>query len=1666
MINIEYNKIIQDTSSFQLVRTNPKLTSNVKLTVDTADNMWLDSFEVSSELANDIYKRFPIDTTIDHSTNVYNFYDDGNTPPEIAFFATPDVDLTKTSNDFKNQYDFAHYFSGARYFPSKQYEEKLSYFAPLYIKKDLPDYFIVMKIDDPINYKIDASKDKYPFDKEDYLVDMFKKASTIKTFDLSEGSKVGAYLRKYISDINFPVSPLNVNFENDSYTDFNGILLDSGAFGTRSEILDDFYSESSPLKYFEKFVTGGFERNGIIYPNILNIEFIFDDDSSEIYDFNRYVGFYINKIELDKIQTDIDRVYENRSIWENTPRLRRNIKDYEDINVIQNNASGVEFPYEDTYLKMSEFKDTFLNKENFFMNYIDDKDGNLYTFKLGDSPIDEDTDSFGNELPTGKITLSNTEINLGKFFGPGRDFIQDEAFSTTIRGFSNSYLKILGELNNLDSIKIYHPSGTQSDLNGKFDELIATIGYALVPNSGDYYYFNDIDNVNGNDTFYFNATGTVNEIASAISGCLNNIRSRSYKLIDIEGGYLFIKASAAGDHDTKYGIEFYSDVALYDNIEIGQVTGSNLIGNLINFDGGSKESGNRLIMDADQLDKLNANLSSVLIRTVNGWSKIRKISNYVDTVSIGDTNVNDYFEKIAIILDLNEAPYISFNESIIKLMHTPSFGFISFLPIRDFDFDFYTSDYLNFPINDLYKFYYIPENTPLLKPGEFYQVFGNGVIEFNGMQYSSPDIFDNTTGSYQSYTIVSGNPVVSYPSVLSGNNEEYTNVPISDQNNEVKDFEGFFLLKDPSKVTTEETTDESFNRRGRYLNGIAQTEYDYYKENYNKEFALDSKMLPYITKWSLLNGKDSRSNPYRLNTELIFGFNNFSPSHDDTTQNPSNFTHEWYYLESAFDYTRTADTLKLNNSYFDKPLDMTRLLAEEDYFVNYFTYTPTFNSIEVGKTQTRYSIVSKNEAGEFQTFIKGFKTTFSDVISITDIGADGKPIANPNTNRFEDYKFSTILRVIKEDINDATKPPIDYKYIEHKDFKFILLIVDVYMGTSDNISPYWLDDTIQNTDVYPIVDRTNFLDPLPAPYGSTLSYNSINGDYRINISTDIITGLDISDITYSLLYSLKHKKYNTELNRFSNIKLSSKLDLSFAGTFLGVTTDIERLNNPNIPNYPSSLSDEITTISESSFIMPTWVTANVQYFIDKLITTPTPLNINGISSISNNKISLTAAPNNILIDDSNAYASNIPTLIPTIIYSDQYVFKSMVSGENYYEKVIEKLSFARFKEYVNELNPFIEYESYYLDSLGVPTLENEPKYYVNIPDNEVVIKKSGIGAFPDDNKPSNFSFTETIGYNYLTSKLTNYYEINRYIGGYEPIFTDVMFYNSNYTFTQNNINPIELGNIKFNINVNTFGTILNFNHLKISNTKILDLEASDSYEPVYELINEIAIDKKPYFLFDSNWEFGFHHRYVNKTTSRPVAGTLRVEEDDSFIGKLITLPGIIELENFKVVELSETQLLDNVNLNNIEIVSKETSTEVIGYININNVLTRYLIDSGIAQKFDEYLVNEEQYLGAYENIEDYVKQYISSNIIKLYELIDINFYTKTDKKLVSSLQTPANSNNIDFISLTDKQRQEQGYAINKNLEINKYERLILRFNFKKKLKGGTLISPKIKIKFI
>ena len=143
---INYTQILEDRSSFQLVRTNPKLTGNVKFTVNGNDKMWLNSINANPELSKELYKKVAIDPTTSLPGNIFKFFNNGSTPNELIYEMNESFDSTKTSSDFKDQYDFSHYFSGAKYLVNTRYDEKITYFAPLYLKKDVPEYFVIFKV--------------------------------------------------------------------------------------------------------------------------------------------------------------------------------------------------------------------------------------------------------------------------------------------------------------------------------------------------------------------------------------------------------------------------------------------------------------------------------------------------------------------------------------------------------------------------------------------------------------------------------------------------------------------------------------------------------------------------------------------------------------------------------------------------------------------------------------------------------------------------------------------------------------------------------------------------------------------------------------------------------------------------------------------------------------------------------------------------------------------------------------------------------------------------------------------------------------------------------------------------------------------------------------------------------------------------------------------------------------------------------------------------------------------------------------------------------------------------------------------------------------------------------------------------------------------------------
>ncbi|CAB4158501.1 hypothetical protein UFOVP699_14 [uncultured Caudovirales phage] len=1854
---ILYNKLLTDDASFQLIRTNPKLTGNIKITINEDDQLWLESIKVNPELSKDSYSKFPIDITQAHPVNIYKFLKSGSTPNEIVFELKERVDTTKTSKNFKDQYDFSNYFSGIKYLASNKYSERLSYFAPLYLKRNLPNYFVVFKIKDPLNDTVDQIKQKFEESQSssDYLIELFKKASIVKTFDLSPNSKVGRYIRNYVENVNFPTSPLTAAFGEDEYTSWNGILISEGIFGSRGELLYDQYNESTPLKALEETITNGFSRNGVICPHILNLEFIFNDDSSNKYDINRYVGFYVNSIELAKLDIDLDRAYANRGIWENNERFRIQYFDTDDVILTQTNPNGVTAPYKNLGFNVSEFNSIFSDVNNLYFNYISDKDDNLYFPKienpysidygpdklitlsrLGDlvtasvaahgystndlivitsqdleysgefliTKIDDDTFSYTSsfstgspltstgsctkELSTGEFRFANESIDLGLFFGQSKvNFLQDLGQVSTLAGQSHIMIKIKSTLSDLDEFKIYHPSGSRVDTSGKYDLFTAVNTYPLAQNPGDAYSFIDYDNTVGYDTFYLNGSGYPNQIAQALATSINSARNRAFTAYSYDDR-VFIKLNAASDSDLQNRVLYYSPTNVYTTVEVGEVSESDLIANEIPFLGGSKESGNRLIIDSGHLEKIRQNFDSILVKCANGWSKIKKVSYYIDeineknqeTQATRTSAIESYDSKIVIILEKNETPSISYKEFVMRLKFRPSFGLLSFFPIKDLDFDFYQSTYNNFPEIDLYNYYFVPAEVKAFLPGKKYKV-ENGDITIKGVasstypykantllnsgdpggtyvlwnnpiqtnsvllnistetaslseidlflssiengqtvllqesgqpqnyqkwEISAPPItnvgyltlpvslmdsggigtigFANdlnldlvlspisdktvTAGSnfsinaVTSYSISTGSPLVTYYSDITVPGNSLT-VPILDENEELKDFAGFFILKDPEKVVPQDTSDE-YTFRTKYLNGLVNNEYDYYKENDSLDFALRSKIIPYITKWGIKSGRDSRNNPYRLNTELVFGRNNFSPDHADRTQNPINFTHEWFYIESKFNYVNDETLIKLNDYYFDTPLNETLLLTDPDYFINYFTYTPKITSPverEIGETQFRYSTLLLNKANQYDTFFKGFKVTFKDVTDPNVFGADGKPIAKDFTTRFDGYKFSCILKPVKEDINDSSQAPIKYRVIEHTDFKFVLVIIELSIGDLSEISDWWKE--VPTVSTISEINQSNISDPnYTLEFGTTLPFDTINGDYRIEFDGTI------SNLTHTLLYSLKNKKYNTKSDRFSNTKMASKLSLANEVDTLAGT--IQRLENSSIPNYPGILTDDLLVPTENTVVAIKDSNSGLDFFIDSVV-----------SLVPQKSNSITRAIEQFFFyDNTKQIGSTIPSasapyvslynIFPagaTALIDRYYSFKVITGGEKYFEKLLSKLSFASFKNYVNSLDPFIEYYSYSLNSNGQPVSSNTPNFYMEILDQSSIVKTSQVVPISTTEIPIQFSGIEKIGFDYEVTELSVGYELNRYKGEYEPIAKNVLACKSNFSFNKNAIKDLTLSNTKINGEFNNLFKIENFNHIKVADQLILELESDSTYTPRYPLLNEVAIGQNDYFLLRGNWDWGFHNKYLNKESFVPVSGALRVEEDDSFIGKVIALPEFIELENFNVILLAENEKLSDIDVSKIEIAAKETRDSLTGLINVNNVLTRYFIEDGISQKFNDFLVNSNEFIGNFNSIEEYVKEYIKLNILKLYEIESNEFYSKDSTSLVSNLQeAKANLNSIQFVFLNDQQRFIQGYDIIRSLQINNTDKLILKFTFNKKPGKGLLVSPKIKIKFI
>jgi hypothetical protein len=331
-------EIYDDRASFGVLKTNPKLTGNVKLTIDSNGSLWLNSIDASEELSDSKYKKFPVSSNTSYQRDLYYFLNEGKFPKSTLYtLYQKDTQYLNTKREYSEQYDnFYNY--GVEQLSSKFYDEDFTFLAPLWMRKTLPDFFVIFRLDHPLNplsYQDATNLDKFQ--------EFFKDARIIKTFDMRETSPLGTYIRKTVNDPRFQERPLEVSFDNDVQTTWAGIDYASGSITSKGEFLYDFWNSDNRILDFEETITGGYERNGLISTNLINLEFLFNDDEATPYSINRYFGFYVTENQLAEFELEPSVL---GAIPGQTPGPKVGT-DGEPFNLqpfVQTNANGIQLP--------------------------------------------------------------------------------------------------------------------------------------------------------------------------------------------------------------------------------------------------------------------------------------------------------------------------------------------------------------------------------------------------------------------------------------------------------------------------------------------------------------------------------------------------------------------------------------------------------------------------------------------------------------------------------------------------------------------------------------------------------------------------------------------------------------------------------------------------------------------------------------------------------------------------------------------------------------------------------------------------------------------------------------------------------------------------------------------------------------------------------------------------------------------------------------------------------------------------------------------------------------------------------------------------------------------------------------------------------------------------
>ena len=1641
--DLEKNYNLDDRSK-PLLRTNPKLSTNAKLVVNSQGKMYLESIEATKELASVEYKKYALNKDGQWSFDLHRFFKNTKTPADQIYQVKESYSNFAVQETFENQIEEDYHY-GTVYNYSKIHDEDFRMLAPIWLDKNIPNKFVVFRVKDPV-----GTLDFDTRSNLDNIKEVLKNSEIVTSFDLSRDSELGTYLRNHIQSESFPKTPITMNFDKTQRSSFNGIDLAKGGFTTKGEYLDnDFIRQDSTLIAANQLITDGFQRNNLACANLINMEFLFNDDSAGDYSVSRYFGLYVD---------DIDSGYGTLESA-NTGRLKfKSLNSY-----INNDGSSAIPPYK--LISETPTLGYASTSEEFYK--ISPKV--LYTPSDLEVNVEDSANKIAAEI---KLAQTGNSIDIKTDGKPGSDFVKvtlldvptvndgfaifpakeqtyrlkftrlipqaqlgQEGWKFTIinpadgallefgtiyvtnqgiQGVANYIQSKIAEEDPLTGDKLYPELYNNLKIEVESDRsiILAEKRATLKPLMPDFLPVTTVTNSIArieelqvaydidNNTFFaldglpaggfggvnFSNQGTIPQITSAIVKSINSV----------DNGFTALSYDGA-DH-------FYikTDVQGYRLLSAGIAIPNNNANQWISVDADNLDVDNLLRLDINEGSGNTINDSAIYY--FNGGNATGK-SVLVTLDSASDVNVGDFintksrgiYNKVIDIVDDIERLPLQYKKIVLEKPNTiesgevktyadnlVKLGLFSAYDIHDMNFDFY--DTANSELKELN-----------------YETAAN--IAYEPEQDDSNDI---------------------YP-FGAKDNTDYTLEP-------VKYFSGL------SDILLEEQAD-TFDE-----NEIT-SEFDRLQENYLKEYAIRSRVVPSINKWCLKDSLTVREQPYYLNANEAFGRSNFAPDLSADGRSRLGMTHEWFYINNLPSYfkqnqgTDTDPSYRLNDSFsyinFMDGFEITPAIFKDtnyDYFDRFFVTEgfetkgnnnyKTFVKTDRQKKYTR--VDGGNNTAFASTIFKGLKFTFKKRKEFT----AASPVDFIKTSEFNGYRFSTLLNVKTAQESNG----VEYEVIQNKKFKFVVFLITL------SIDDLWADGTLNRKLLYELnhslVWKSEDL---------TFEYSDVKVDGALNLQEANLTNPAGAD--YLVVNGLQHAsgsmpQFLEQINKDEDSKFGNllvRLQTSFGEVILQL---------------------EIASIDGQ----------------DRIVLAGEPLDItNGVQN----------AP--------VANLQNIPSFLQT---SAEYVYER--GGINAYKSILDALS-ARdvatmlLREPNNTVFTTVDTDG---------TISNN-RFVINLEDGTEVVKDSKVQTVPDTDKPESFKlFSGNIGYD-LVEGFTYYPFLVRQNGGYtvdtRPVvtFTDVYSHMKTntlqsstdsteitleeqmYKHSLTDIDEINLAKdyykrynrcgVAFNLGFiydggshdTAWGYIKNHFYRKVNEfnaASVTKLSTSTDKLPLYPLIGEVAIDKKDVHVFRSSWDKNYYTRSLSGGTVEQVPGTFETKEEKSYLASTIMkVKDSYNLLNFTSQYVNSEEEQDEI------LVDNTNSTDLVIFENKDRIVVDFYITDTIKDKLatDGVLNAIQQYVAVADSAEDKTTLvddadlYIEENLVNLFSLNQIKLFTRRIKGQFSAFENTATIDALD----------DGGYTQDQNFTFRAHEQKPLNFRliYNKRLGYSYRIRPMIKI---